>query len=168
VFERLRNLMRRADEGTPKLTAAQHQGASLELAERDARIRDISQDLDRERSSHRDDVSRQVTAHVRELFEGVAPASVQLALQRDLAGAGRALDVKDIVTVGGRLLAGLADAGLEFLGHAGEEEKFDIARHQPTSAAALISTGAPVRVRVPGAAYKGTILVKVVVEPVEG
>lgn len=143
------------------------QSLRLELDERDRQIRTLSADLDFERTGRADEVEAVARARLRALMSSIAPALVQLELQRSLAASGVNVGARDVLLVAGRLIGSLNDAGLEILGTPGQELTFDEASQASLDPSFRPSAGSRVRVRIPGARVEGMMLVKICVDRVD-
>ena len=74
---------------------------------------------------------------------------------------------RDTLAVAQRLLDSLVSFGLALEGPVGESVPFDPNRHTPLSAHAVPETGQPVVIRFPAASYRGELIHKAGVTPLE-
>lgn len=144
--------------------ATDAQSARLDLAEKEALIRALSADLEHERQTRRDEVETASKARARTLVKALAPAVVQLELQRALAASGVDVASRDVLRVAERFTATLVAAGLELIGLPGEVVAYDPLKHAPLDATSRPAAGARVRIRIPGANFEGTVVVPAAVE----
>ena len=163
MFSRFRGKGSEGQDPQP-VNAADAQGLRLDLAENDRTIRTLTAELEHERTSKREEIDAISRARLRAVLESLAPAAVQLELQRGLVAAGMEVTSRDVLLIVGRLLGSLRDAGLETVGTIGDIEPFDPERHAPLDSSSRPPVGTPVRVRIPGAQFDGVSLVKIAVQ----
>jgi molecular chaperone GrpE (heat shock protein) len=141
----------------------------LDLHDREMKIEQLSQELERLRSNQKDILSENAKATVETLYRNLASTIVQLVTQNYLSKAQNiAIQPKDILLITERLIRTLEQNGLKLLEQPGQQIKFDPNVHLPISAASSFLPGQLVIVRFVGISYQGKILRKVAVDAIEG
>lgn len=145
------------------------QSLRLELEERDQAVARHKGELERQRSNTEARVTEAARAQMERLLADAATPVAQLRTQSHLLEVdGKPVQARDVLAVSKRLLRVLEDHGLTLQGNVGESAAFDPAQHEPLSTASSLTPGQPVVVRFVGVAYRGQLLRKASVEPMEG
>jgi len=151
-----------------KLQAALR-AVQLDLDDRDAVIRQLHSDIERERAVHSMTTAAASDSALETAMTDLALPMTQLATQMYLAEhAGRPLNPKDVSAVLNRLVKNAAHLGLSLEGAVGDVVPYDADHHEPLSSDAAPAQGSAVTIRMPGAAFKGTVIRKAAVEPHSG
>lgn len=141
----------------------------LHLAQANQRLVEVQADLQRQGREEADALKEHLEAQLEELLAPLATPLTQLLTQQHLIEReGKELGAKDLLATSRRLWQGLTPAGVDALETISSVVAFDPDRHQPLSQGALIGTGKPVRVRIPGLLLRGRVLKTALVEPLKG
>lgn len=147
---------------------SQIQRLRLELAEHDATIATLQQDLARERATVGRNVAETLDQRLEDLFSQAAAPIAQFLTQAFLVEQqGKDVPPRDIVRLARRIVRAFEDAGLEIREEVGTEARFDPNLHESLSSDQPIQAGAAVAVRFCGIAYRGRLLRKAGVSPTE-
>lgn len=145
------------------------QSLRLELAERDVTIVSLKQDLARAGAGLDRQVAEKLDHRLESLFREAAAPVAQLLTQAFLVDQqGKDVPVRDVVRLARRIVRALEDAGLEIRDTVGNQVAFDASLHEPLSSEQVLVTGARVAIRFCGIAFRGCVLRKASVSPVEG
>lgn len=153
------------DEETVQLRA---RVASLEmdLAERDRRISEMRSEYAALEEAKGRAASTAGDERLDRLFRKMAGPLANLAALAAAAEAGEEVEVGDLLSLIRSLEKELGRAGLERIGHVGEQTQFDVACHQRMSGGA-VEAGTLVTVHLPGYRAGDKVLAKAMVSAVE-
>lgn len=144
----------------------QIQDLRLELAERNQLVDKLKQELERQRNSESDRLTKAIQIQVEQLLTDAAAPVTQLLTQAYLLEVeGKPVQAKDVLAVAKRLIRALEDNGLTITGNVGETVSFDSNLHDPLSASVSLTPGVPVVVKFVGLSYQGKAIRKAGVEP---
>lgn len=157
-------------EASEEVLALQAEARRMKLAieEAQAKIARLEADLARQQRSA--EASREAALQTRltQIFSDLAGPAAQFWLQLDLAeNPEHPLKARDTLAVARGLLRSLENHGLEVSVPAGTTVPYDPAQHEPLSSMDTLRPGQPVRVRLPGLAFRGQRLRKAGVAPQE-
>jgi molecular chaperone GrpE (heat shock protein) len=140
------------------------QNLRLELTERDQKLANLKQELERQRSSENSRINAAIQREIEQLLSDVASPVSQLLTQAHLLEVeSNPVQAKDILTVVKRLIRTLEDKGLTITGKIGETIPFDPNYHQPLSSNTDLAVGTPVVIKIVGVSYQGKIIKKATV-----
>ena len=163
----LRGLLGGEEETAPAPEALEAQREAqnlrLELAEKEAQIERLRQEVERLRSRQQTLAQEGAQTQMEKLFSDAAAPVVQLVTQADLEKQGKAVQARDVLTVARRLVRALERHGLTLEGEPGQQVAFDPERHQSMNAGVNPNPGEMVTVRFVGASYQGKIRYKAIV-----
>lgn len=141
------------------------QALRMELQERDTRIKDLKQEIERLRYRQDQIAQETATARMEALVGELAGPASQVLTQSDLVERqGREVASRDILSVARRMLRALERHGVIFEGAPGTQATFDPSRHTPISGTSQPQPGQPVTIRFAAVIYQGKILYKAIVE----
>ncbi len=144
------------------------QALKLELAERERLIAQLKADLDRQRRQAETQAVESLQAQLEGFFTEVARPVAQLQTQAHLFEVeNRPVQTRDVLTIARRLIRVLEEHGLDLANEVSEQVPFDPNLHEPLGEGAALRPGQAVIVRFAGVAYRGKLLRKAGIEPVE-
>jgi molecular chaperone GrpE (heat shock protein) len=142
------------------------QNLRLELTERDRKLANLKQELERQRSSENTRINAAIQREIEQLLSDIASPVSQLLTQGHLLEVeGKPVQAKDILTVAKRLICTLEDRGLSINGKISETLPFEPNYHQPLSSNLDLAVGTPVVIKIVGVSYQGKMIKKATVEP---
>jgi molecular chaperone GrpE (heat shock protein) len=156
--------------GTHLVTGSENdlQGLKLELAERDKLIAQLKADLERQRRQAGAQGAESIQVQLEQLFAEAAMPMTQLQTQAYLLDVeNRPVQARDVLTVARRLARVLEDHGLRLENRVGEHIPFDPNLHERLGAGPALRAGQEVIIRFAGVGYRGKLLRKAGIEPVE-
>jgi molecular chaperone GrpE (heat shock protein) len=141
----------------------------LDLHDREKKIEQLSQELERTRLNQKDLLKENSTAVLEDLYTSLAPAIVQLVTQNHLVNEkNKAIQSRDVLLITDRLIRALEQNGLKVNGQPGQLTHFNPDVHIPLSTASSFQSGQMVLIRFVGISYQGKIIRKAGVETPEG
>jgi molecular chaperone GrpE (heat shock protein) len=140
----------------------------MELAERDAIILALQEDLTRERGAREQQLTETLDHRLENLFCQAAAPIAQFLTQAHLVDQeGKEVPLRDVVRLARRIVRVLEEAGLEVRETVGSQMPFDANQHDLLAAGQTIAAGTPVAIRFCGIAFRGRVLRKAGVAAVE-
>lgn len=150
----------------------------LELAESERKADRLAQELARQQSSMDTQVNERLNSQIEKLMAELAAPAAQFSTQIYLDSladtqssedckASRRPQTQDVLAVARRMLRALQNHGLTPEEQPGERGTFDPDRHTVLSAEAYLQPGQAVKIQFAGFSYRGCLVHKAGVSPVE-
>ncbi len=153
-------------------SADEHLALQTRIRELEMEVQSLEQTIDRLHADNQriqadgqDRAAAELNAHLEEFMQQAASPVSQLLTQAWLVDAqNKPLQAADVLTVSRRLVRVLENAGMQILHAAGESASYNANHHAPMNASVAMRDGQAVRIRFPGIAWQGRILLKAAVE----
>ena len=146
---------------------SQVQRLTLDLQEKERACQELAGALERQAGQAAEVLESQLDARMEALLHDAAGPVTQLLTQADLLEQGKTVLVSDALALAKKVIKTLQANGLELTADLGETTPYDPEKHLPLNAGAALQPGQPVRVRFVGVGFRGRVLRKALVEPVE-
>ena len=143
----------------------ERQNLRLELQERDQKLANLKQELERQRKNEKTRINDAIYTEIEQLFTEISSPISQLLTQAHLLEVeDKPIQAKDVLAVAKRLIHNLEDKGLSITDPVGDTIAFDPNYHQPLSSNLDLVEGTPVVVKIVGISYQGKMIKKASVQ----
>ena len=137
------------------------QTLKLDIASKDETIGQLRRELQRQRLLEAESANAKALSQRLELANRLVTPAVHILTQTHLSETeGKVLQTKDVLAVAKRMVSGLKESGVEFIGQIGQQASFDETKHEMLGGGHA-ERGEPVVIKTMGAVLEGNIIQRI-------